>query len=78
MAKKLATESLLADDGYGNLVSIRSPYGTLIKVYARVDGQLTTYEVDTADHVEAIREVRWEIRPSGYSPVLAVIDGGAL
>lgn len=77
MAKKLATASLLADDGFGNLVSVRSPYGISTTVYARIKGQLGAFKVDTEDHVEAIREVRWELRRSASSAVLAVIGGGA-
>lgn len=67
----------LADDGYGNLVSIKNPFGATTNVYARVGGTLATFHVGTADHREAITEVRRELRLYGRAAVLAVINGGS-
>lgn len=64
----------LADDGFGNLVSIKNPYGYTTRVYARVNGEVAEFHVGTADHCEAISEVRREMKIYGRSAVLALIE----
>ena len=69
-----------ADDGFGNLVPVNSPYGAMTKVYTRLDGMLAQFNVETADHVDAIAEVRRGLKDVKLTarrwrggPVLAVI-----
>lgn len=64
-----------ADDSFGNLVPVANPYGFSTTVYTRIDGQLAAFHIGTADHREAISEVRQEMRMHGRKAVLAVING---
>lgn len=76
-----------ADDGFGNLVSIEDPYAgqpKTVKLFARLDGELATFESDASDHESAIYAARqalghrWDSRKGRYreGPVLALIEGG--
>ncbi len=51
----------LADDGFGNLVSVHNPYGTTFTVFARVNGQLARFDAGTPDFLTAIGAVRNEL-----------------
>lgn len=49
-----------------------------MKVYTRIDGELTVYEADTDSVAVARAMVRVELAsdPAFDAPVLAVVDGG--
>lgn len=73
-----------ADDGFGNLVPLSSPFGKTTTCYMRDNGKLARYECWTPDHALAIDVVRSELghirlsRNGKWSggPVLAIIAGG--
>ena len=71
-----------ADDSFGNMVNVLEPYGRTTRVYCRIDGSLSQFDIGTADHEKAIEAVRHHLghhklnrygRWNG-SPVLAIID----
>jgi hypothetical protein len=51
----------LADDGFGNLVSVHNPYGVTTPVFARVNGKLARFDAGTPDFLIAIGAVRNEL-----------------
>lgn len=73
----------LADNGFGDLVNVTNPYGITTTVYAKENGQIAQFTVDTPDHVLAIAMVRkalWHMALGrgrwDAQPVLALIKGG--
>jgi hypothetical protein len=67
--------SALADDGYGNLIPTTPKPEGQTHVYARINGRLARWLVDTPDHHLAINALRSELHER-IKPVLAVIVGG--
>jgi hypothetical protein len=79
----------LADDGFGNLVSVHNPYGVTTPVFARVNGKLARFDAGTPDFMVAIGAVRNELVAIygdmrlgrdrwKNGPVLALIRGGSV
>lgn len=74
---------IYADNGFGELVNIQSPYGGTTTVFAKEDGILQRYIVDHHDHVAAIKIVREHLGHqrslrghwNGARPVLALVEG---
>jgi hypothetical protein len=74
----------LADNGFGELVSVANPYGVTTTVYAKDGGKLAQFTADTPDHALAISMVRKALGHMALGrgkwdapPVLALIRGGA-
>lgn len=78
--------SKMADDGFGNLVPISSPYGKTTTLFMRNGNNLEKYECETPDHVVAIDAMRKELRDCRLNrfgkwaagPILALIEGEKL
>lgn len=74
-----------ADNGFGELVPVNSPFGITTRVYMRLGGKLAQFEASTPSHVDAIDAVRRannDHRLNRYGrwrdgPVLAVIGRAA-
>ncbi len=63
-----------ADDGFGNLVSLKNPYGAKTIVRQRAGEQVAHYAVETGDINEAISTVRATFPNAGAAVVL--VNGG--
>lgn len=63
-----------ADDGFGNLVSLKNPYGFKTIVRQRAGDQVAHYAVETGDISDAINTVRATFPMAGAALVL--INGG--
>lgn len=69
-----------ADNGFGDLVEVRNPFGFTTTVYTRINGVLASFEAGTQDHAQAIAVVRKSLHDVRLSadrwkngPVLAVV-----